>query len=349
MLQQTNLQTVESTTELFQKPKQPEYNKPEWFDAIVGNSYEARCRQIVKDFVQGNLEGKKTSRACNGNHSYTTKKGGTELWLFKNNPSIKTRTCVAKKVNGSFIGNASSLTAQRFPNGKIHYAGGGMQKIQECLQDVMPMVPFRMFKEARLDLDSFHIIEKGEGEMIDVGREEKGKKVLTHYTGAMLFTIGVRKISKGLMGYDEDHFLFDIDRNDLALKNFNVFLSKLARPCSSIADAYVSLKPKEIVDAERFMDGPCPRQGEWFFIPVQGEHENKKSAIWNRGRPARQNATLQAKGNRPHHVEQLSVEGYVKGKVTHGGMEHKPIELKQWHQPVPNTAVESFKISGAVD
>jgi len=151
------------------------------------------------------------------------------------------------------------------------------------------------------------------------------------------------------MGKDEDYFLFDIDRNDLKLKNFNVFLSKLARPCSSIEDAYASLKPKEIFDAERFMGKQCERQGEWFFIPVQGEHEVKKEAKWNRGRPARQGAILQAKGNRPHYVEMLSDEGYVKGKVTHGGGGHIPINLKQWHRAVPNTATESFKISGDVD
>jgi hypothetical protein len=39
----------------------------------------------------------------------------------------------------------------------------------------------------------------------------------------------------------------------------------------------------------------------------------------------------------------------VRGKVSHGGHEHKPIILDGWHKPVPNTAVGSFKISGAVD
>lgn len=349
MLQQTNTQLVESTKEIQQeKPAQPTFNTPPWFDSITGSSYEIRCRQIVKDFIQGNFKGKQTSRACcNGDHTYTTKKDGTELWLFKNNPSVKVQLCIAKLVNGFFIGNASSLVALRQPKtGKIKYVSGGMQKIQEVLQDVMPMVPFRLFKEARLDLDSFSIIEKGESETIDVGREQ-----LTHYTGAMLFKIAVRKRSRELLGVKEDFFLFDIDRNDLALKNFNVFLSKLARSCSSIEDAYVSLKPKEIFEAERFMAKPCERQGEWFFIPVQGKFEPIQEKIIRGGRaPGRdRQAVLQAKGNRPHHVEELSVEGYVRGKVTHGGNEHRPINLKQWHKAVPNTAVESFKISGAID
>ena len=72
-------------------------------------------------------------------------------------------------------------------------------------------------------------------------------------------------------------------------------------------------------------------------------------AISNTGRPSRQAATLQSKNNRPHYVQFLSVEGYVKGKVTHGGGEHKAIMLKGWCKAVPNTAVESFKISGQVD
>jgi hypothetical protein len=39
----------------------------------------------------------------------------------------------------------------------------------------------------------------------------------------------------------------------------------------------------------------------------------------------------------------------VRGRVYHGGFEHNPIDLKGWHKAVPNTAVESFRISGDVD
>lgn len=341
MLQERSVQVLEIFKPLYQQPKHPEFHKPEWFDSELPDNYEGRCRAIVRDFVQGGFQGKRVGwKTKMGQHVFTTK--GNELLMFKDNRSIKVSICVAKKVNGIFIGNASSLVALLKADGKIGWVGHHGLKIQECLQDVMPMVPFQMFKEARLDLDSFQLIEKAKDEIIKV-KGWKPHAEPRHFTGAMLFKMDVRKRSREFMGKKEDYFLFDIDRNDLKLERFNAFLSKLARPCSSIEDAYASLKPKVIEDAERFMGKSCPRQGEWFFIPVQGEFELKEQKKDQRG------WALTSKGNRPHNVEELSVEGHARGWVRHGGGEHENIELKQWHKPVPNTAVESFKISGAVD
>lgn len=329
--------------------------EPHWWNDDFSDSYTDKVRKIVKSFIEGNLDRAKY-QAMNARHVFSTKNNGTELWMLKDNPSLKVRVCVARVVNGGFVGNSSGLMAMRQAlsknrkRAKINW-GGGRLKIQEVLQDCMPMVPFRLFTETRLDLNLLSIIDKAPDEMIDVGRKEKGKPVLTHFTGAMLFKIGVRSRSRGVTGETERFFLFDIDRNDLALKNFNVFLSRLGRPATSIEDAYDSLKPDEVRNAERFLKRPCDRQGEWFFIPVQGDFKTKKLPSYSNGlgRPAKVRAELRSKGNRPHFVEELSEEGYVRGKVTHGGFEHKPIELETWHKPVPNTAVESFKISGAVD
>lgn len=341
MLQERSVQVLETFKPLYQQPKHPEFHKPEWFDSELPDTYEGRCRAIVRDFVQGGFKGKRVGwKTAMGQHVFTTK--GNELFMFKDNRTIKVNICVAKKVNGIFIGNASSLVATQKADGTIGWVGSYGLKIQESLQDVMPMVPFQMFKEARLDLDSFQLIEKGKDETIQIrGRGLKPEP--RHFTGAMLFKLEVRKRSREMFLHKEDYFLFDVDRNDLAFHRFNAFLSKLSRPCSSIQDAYASLKPKVIEDAERFMEQPCPRQGEWFFIPVQGEFELKKEKKNQRG------WALTSKGNRPHNVQELSVEGYARGRVWHGGGEHEPIDLKQWHKPVPNTAVESFKISGAVD
>lgn len=323
------------------------YQRPNWFDDDLSNAYEDRCRSVVKEFVTGQFNGRPVISKTNYRHVYTTRNEGSELWIYKDNRSIKVRICIAKKVNGFFLGNASSLIALKQPKtGKISMVSGGVLKIQEVLNEVMPMVPFQMFKEARLDLNQFELIEKNKGEMINLGIHSHQQR---HFTGAMVFKIGVQKRSRELKGETVNYFLFDADRNEVALKNFNAFLSKLSRPCTSVADAYESLKPKEVYEAERFMTQPCERQGEWFFIPVQGDFEHKKEAPWGRGRPARQGAILRAKGNRAHYVDCLSVEGYVKGRVTHGGREHIPIELKQWCKAVPNTAIESYKISGCID
>ena len=338
----------------------PEFFKPTWWgEDHDTKSYEGRCRIVVEAFMRGTLKKRLKFQNMNGRHNYYTKNNGTELWLFKNNPSIKVNICVALKQNGQFFGNSSSINPMRqLASRKQREAGkrgrlswtGGAQKIQDVLSDAMTMVPFRVFKEAQLDITTLRMIDKGQAEMLELGRERKGKKIQTHFTGAALFTIKVNKRSREIQGKTDDYFLFDIDRNDLKLKVFNPFLSKLSRPATSIADAYASLKPKEVSDAERFLGKEVPRQGEWFFIPVIGEFKQAKVLNrWGRGRPADAEATLSSKGNRPHFVTKLSEEGYVRGKVTHGGHEHKPIELETWHKAVPNTAVQSFTISGSVD
>ena len=339
--------------------EEPTFFKPTWWGEDHRDNYEGRCRMVVEKFMRGTLKGRIHTSNMNGRHVYYTKNQGTELWLFKNNPSIKANILVALKLENGFVGNSSSLMALRQVQSKKQIAEGkrgrltwtgGAQKIQDVMSEAMTMVPFRVFKEAQLDIKTIRIIEKAPDEMVDVGRTVKGKKVDTHFTGACLFTLKVNKRSREIQGKTEDYFLFDIDRNDLKLKVWNPFLSKLARKATSVADAYASLKPQEVRDAERFLGYEVPRQGEWFFIPVIGEFKRAKVLNrWGRGRPADAEATLQSKGNRPHFVTKLSEEGYVQGKVTHGGHEHKPIELETWHKPVPNSAVESFTISGSVD
>lgn len=337
------------------KVELPRFTKPYWFDQKLKQNYTNECREVVRLFVTGKLEGRYGTYGHGGpqsrdkKHVYFTKNNGSELWMHKKN-SLDVKVCVAKKANGVFVGNSSSLWhARNVKTRRIYATRGGPLKIQTVLTEVMPMVPFLMFKEARLDINTFHLIDRGPDEKLDLGLKVKGETVMTHFMGAMVFRLEVRKRSKGIEGQSYKYYLFDIDRNDVRLKNFNAFLSQLGREVSSVDDAYKSLKPKEVYEAEKFLGHECPRQGEWFFIPVQGEHKNAIEKAYHPGRPRNVEAVLQSKGNRAHYVKHLSEEGYVKGEVTHGGREHKPIILETWHKAVPNTAIGSFKISGAVD
>lgn len=62
--------------------------------------------------------------------------------------------------------------------------------------------------------------------------------------------------------------------------------------------------------------------------------------------------SLQQGENRPNNVE-LFVRAkdsiLVSGTVSHAGREHRDVLLKGWWEPVPNTAVQSWQISGDVD
>jgi len=339
LLNATAMEAVEFAASLVPEKKAPIFMQPNWWDdPTFEKNWNGHLREIVKAYVTGTFREHKEFMLTRGNHIYSVRNSGTEFWLYKDNPVNKFHVCMAKIVNGIFIGNGSSIQAQKIPGKKKLHFMAGASRIQHVLGQVMPMVPFRLFEEHNLSLDCLRMIEKGKEEWLDVDSGEKDKP--RHFTGAMVFSM------PGVDG--EEHFLFDVDRNDLAMKQFNAFMSKLCRPVTSIQDAYASLKPQEVIDAERFLDDPCPRQGEWFFIPVTGEF--KKDPIRSRfGSQNDMEARLQSQGNRPHYVAELSEENYVRGKVTHGGHEHRPIRLKGWHKPVPNTAVESFTVSGDID
>lgn len=268
-----------------------------------------------------------------------------ELWFIRqrlrSNAVRKSynRSLVAKEINGVYFGNSTELWARRNRRSSDRFAK--QLNIQRDLSEVLPMVPFSLFEEHKLNINKLEIVEKGPQEDLDFGRKNKdGKTVLQHFTGALLFKI------------ESSYFLFDLDRNEVPKKQFNAWMSKLPRACTSISDGYASLKPSEVYEAEKFLGHEVQRQGEWFFIPVQGEFkkdEDRMTAWDGWGVNRTRVASLQANGNRAHLVSFMSKEGYVKGKVTHEGYEHKPITLETWCKPVPNAATESFKISGAVD
>jgi hypothetical protein len=349
----SNALVVSAAVEAEPVRARPAFIKPQWWDKPHEGSMKTigGLREIVKSFISGGLHRRLLSQNSNGRHFYFTKKDGDELWLFKDNPSLKLRICIAKKVNGLFIGNASSIEAMRQSHNKkiVWLQGGRQMRIQSVLSDCMPMVPFRMFQENKLDLDTFEIIEKRQAEILKVKpRWARNKKAEDqHFTGAMLFSLKIRSRSQGLYGGERPHYyLFDCDRGDLEEFNFNPFLSQLPGPVGSIAEAYDILKPQEVRDAERFLKAPCPRQGEWFFVPVVGNFEPRRHP----NQPLKYaEGVLQAKGNRAHTTTKISEEGYVSGTVSHSGWEHLPKRLEGWFKPVANGATVSFRITGGID
>lgn len=313
----------------------PVFLMPSWWDnPESGTKNAVAYRKIIKAFITGQFP-KRMEVRHNGHWVFSARKGGTELWLFKNNPSVKLRVCVARVLNGAFVGNASSINAIKYKN-RLNWVGGERTKVQEVLGEVMPMVPFRLFSDSKMSIASMEIVERGPEEWHEVGRDKP-----VHFTGEMVFKIA--------QGEEVQYFLFGVDRNDLALKSRNIFMSRLGRPATSIADAYASLKPQEVADAERFLGAPCPRQGEWFFIPSADQDVQHKTQTLRNGDIMKLEGRLESKGHTPHLTTFVSDSGLVKGKVWHGRHEHAVIELPTWHKPVPNTAVGSFKISGAVD
>jgi hypothetical protein len=325
-------------------PARPTFVKPFWWEdpseagrvSKQGKGSRMNCRRVVRAFLEGTFHGEMMGY---GTHFYTISPDGSELWLEKRNNRNPFRICVAKRIAGNFYGNSSSICGSPSvaKDGKWLWQSVRLV-IQETMAECIPMVPFRMLEEAGLNIDQLRILDQGPELWFEFGYAWREHKQKTHFMGAMLFSIG------------EKHFLFDCDQGELKYEVLNMFLSRLHGSPRTIAEAYESLKPQEVRDAERFLGRPCVRQGEWFFIPVPGEHHKSKKPVRSVGWGGiNVQCELRAKGNRPHYVEELSDDGFVRGRVIHGGREHKEIKLDGWCRPVGNGAVESFKISGAID
>ena len=226
----------------------------------------------------------------------------------------------------------------------------GVSDVQTRLSRYIPMIPFSVFTEAGLNLNKLSILERGP-EMTVTRTEEKYNSktrendkidVDVHFTGASLFQVETKT------------FLFDIDQREIKHKIFNAFLVELTSPVKTIAEAYHSLKPKEVLDAEK-AGLEVKRQGEWFFIPVKGEFEPIMHVPnWgdNKGKSVAMPLDLRAGNNRPNKVTQHAKQGketFVSGRCEHSGREHATLILKGWFKAVPNTSVQSFTLTGDVD
>lgn len=250
-----------------------------------------------------------------------------------------------------FIGNSSTLEGFNRAFGRSRSWGRRQGAVQELLSRLIPMIPFNALEQAGLDLTQYRLIEQGPEETVkekivnyDKNDRRKEKLVDRHFIGAQLFSIGA------------DHYLFDYDRRELKNGILNAFMAKLPNASESIAAAYESLKPVAVVEAEK-QGLKVRRQGEWFFIPVktaptkgQRIFDSKNKTRWG----GSESLELRAGNNRPNNASKGFVHDktnvtYVTGRISHRGREHADLMLKGWHIAVPNTATESFTITGDVD
>jgi hypothetical protein len=232
-------------------------------------------------------------------------------------------TTVAVRSNGKVYLNSEMLQVTRLENQIL----GGQSIIQSEIRKIANYsIPFNVLESAKLNLTKTKILEQGPEENFTIKKhyysdftEER------HFTGALLLENSGRK------------FLMDIDREEIKHKIFNPFFVEVNSKVKTIQEAYESMKPQEVKEAEK-AGIKVIRQGEFFFIKTgrqitistqnihQYDRENKQDqGIYGahislgKGRP---NSCLQLKG-----FEEKELNGLVCGKVQHTGREHRDVDL----------------------
>lgn len=287
-------------------------------------------------------------------------------------------TKISHKGMQLIVGNSSVLP---YLERKGQRLNNKQTEVQRILSALIPMLPFSVFEQAKLDVQKLVIVEQAKdetvqlstrnpkykekfnsdtGEMEPVNDEPETLLVPRHFTGASLFRIG------------SEFYLFDVDRREIEHGIFNPFLVNLPKAAKTIAEAYNSLKPQAVKDAEK-KGLEVLRQGEFFFIPVDAKTNAGIEALLSAGvhRGELDSLTLSAGPNRPNYAHGIEVKDgarlkrsdlewnahrsvkadavFVIGEVTHSGREHAPLELNGWYTAHANTAMKSFTITGDVD
>lgn len=364
----------EAKAEAKAKPAPKSFKVPKTDDPYV--------HKAVAAFLKGETKARFGHYFCDGHELYyravVTNGGQSNL----------KQNLIAKRLERDgetvYLGNSSALGLIGRQSHWGHYRENRDEtEVQRVLSRLIPMIPFSVFAEAKLDLDQMKIVDRGPEETLirkrDTGKRDRktNEAIFTeetvHFTGASLFTV------------EDRTFLFDVDRRELEHKIFNAFLVELPFAATSIADAYEGLKPEAVKSAEA-RGLTVRRQGEFFFIPVspleakrlEGLKDQVKELTLRTGdnRPNsgkgiqlyqgaledlrgkvvpdlgwRRREELTADQNRWLEVEDRDEASayYFTGKVEHTGREHAALILKGWYTAVPNTAQRSFTILGEVD
>lgn len=342
--QNVNQNEIESVSELVADllpvPKLPKFKLPKNPQDDIDKAIKAFLTGEVGKF--GNYVAVKNALVY---RTIISSRNGTKQELGQNIIALR----LDRDSGTLFVGNSSVLPLiGRTSAWGRESLNRGVTEVQTRLSRYIQMIPFSVFTEAGLDLSKINILDRGpECEVTRIESRYDAKKrenvpvdVKVHFTGASLFEV------QGKI------FLFDIDRREIKHKIFNPFLVQLQVEASTIADAYESLKPQAVKDAEA-KGLEVKRQGEWFFIPVKGKFEPRKAAPNRWDKREFEPLTLRAGQNRPNTVSKYADDGnggqVVTGYVEHSGREHAKLMLDGWFRPVPNTSVQSFTLTGDVD
>lgn len=307
---------------------------------VKKNGYDMKrvcdeCGKVIEDpapistfegFVRAFVHGKLGRKTRLGNYRLSKDKTRLEYEGSGRNTEHGIDVLALKLQDGRIIGNASILPRCG------SYRRGTEAPAQRVMFDMnMAMIPFSVFDEVGLDIQTATIIEQGpeedllmpklrwdnstammepvdiydRGESWKKPKSDKHKKIVSceldevycrkrakngrliknkegehiyghfpryvyrfidktkiakrHFVGAMLIEVGGKQ------------FLFDLDRNEVKHYRFNPFLTELPVKSKTIAKAYETLKPKEVVAAEK-KGIEVIRQGEWFFIKSKNQN-----------------------------------------------------------------------------
>lgn len=182
--------------------------------------------------------------------------------------------------------------------------------------------------------EAFRIFEGLNVNVNVIDRMPENRHLLLHINNPI-----ARTKEKLLIGHDERH----------------LFISGVTSNTKNLAEAFDKLKPPSVIEAIR-KGKKVVRQGEWFFIPFDGEPTNiatnigvvhKKRAIVNNNRrtfnPHIADEIMFLKPvtvEHPallHYLRLNNCVAFVRGKVRHG--QHSTVELVGWHKVYQNLEI----------
>lgn len=247
---------------------------------------------------------------------------------------------------------------------------GSESLIQKTLREKAKYsIPFNVLESANLKLSETKVIEQGPESTHILGDYNKTER---HFTGALLLENSGRK------------FLMDIDRIEIEHGIFNAFFVELSPQVMSISDAYESMKPLEVIEAEK-NKVTVLRQGEWFLIETDKKISVPQDLIFQSDREDRKidqghvtKCNISHGKGRPNSLYKPvnfgELDQFFCGVVRHSGREHRQLDLKmncnedilirstEWseskskelveltlYKVVGNTTVSNFTVTGEVD
>ncbi len=184
------------------------------------------------------------------------------------------------------------------------------------------------------DVDSTRTLHLKDESLICPSPDDKVSWQFEHVLGGVVIDLGGK------------YYLSGMDRNEpWRLRAY--FLCRLRHPVSSIAEAYDSLKPQRVKDAEA-QGIEVRRQGDVFLVRVREKDWNQ----WLRN--GRDKLARNHRLWNGTHVASRAfiVDGrvFVSGMLRHERRQHRTVFFKGiWYEAVKNTALASWNAVGYVD